>query len=1753
MGRNGIRKASSAGALTWMDVDGRKSLVKFLPSIQKEVTPIVQFRNEYDALGTQAFDHILSIRELRLIPTGKLLVFENFVGQPINPSNPPFTLDQFYDSAIQMAQALIQTHARNLIHKNICPQSFLRDPQTGQVKLTHFGRATRLSRETQEAIAPSLLEGDLAYISPEQTGRMNRTMDYRSDLYSLGVTYYALLAGHPPFEYQDASEMVHAHIAKQAPELQQINPNVPNSLIMIIQKLMSKSAEERYQSAAGVEFDLRKSHKDWKDGSIVDFICGENDISLRFEVSQKIYGRDKERMQLLEAFERVSTGPAELFLIGGFSGIGKTSLVHEIRKPIVKRHGFFVSGKYDQYNRGIPYSAITQAFTEVIQQILVGPPSEIETWREEFQLVLNGQGRLITEIIPALELLIGVQPELPNLSPVDAQKRFIYVFKKFIHALAQQTHPLVIFLDDLQWADLPSLQLIESLLNQGEMRHLLLVTAYRNNEVNPGHPFLGMLQRCLEQGIFLDRVDLAPLTAEHLAELISDTLHLSQDNAHAFAQQLWSKTQGNAFFATQLLKSLYINGVITFDHSQHCWNWDMEKMNSVQHTDNVVDLMVQRVKTLSEQAKQFLKLAACVGNTFDLDILHTIGQRPIDVVAEALWPSLDENYIQPLGEGHQFFQSPSTHTPHNPTRALIGEQIASSAREKNLNLRYRFVHDRVQQAAYCLIPEDEQAQQHLRIGRLLLKALSPERLHDDIFEVLGHFNQGLELITDKNEALSLARLNLEAAKKAKASNAQKAAIAFYDHALQLLGPHQWNEHHELAFNLAAGKLESAYIDGNFDLGKSIAKEAITHCQTPQERNQIYNHWLQVLISEGLDFTESLSMAHEIVRALGVEIPSSENDYRQTLSQLENRLTELRGGRPIAELFNLTPMTDQQKRFDMNLWVQAWVAAYFAQDQKLLILSIYHMVINSLEHGDMDASAFGYVQFGLYSRLSGDPQSGYEWGKLAIHLNQDKYPNPVYTLRVGNIFAHAINPYFNHYKTCLPYYLKSYEVAPETGDILYGVWSAYFRLYTMQVIGSPLESIVEEHKKVTDFIHKTNDHNMILSTQTLYRSLLSLQGKTPVFGSLDGDGYNEADTLATLEKAKFQQALGWYGVITTGTKVIARTSFKEAYTCSMVSERTLPYDDGFFPIIGHFFYQSLVIHALIDEGANPIEKQAFKEILSRNEQKLTLCASTGAVNFQHRLSLLRAEKARQDGRPQQASDMYERSITQAKAGGFLQDQALALELAARHHDRIGHDRIFRALMEEAMVVYQAWGAEGKVLALKKEFPFLAISDEAEQHPWTGEHLDFAAVIKAAQAISGEIVQERLVEKIMNIALEHAGAQRGTLIMRQGMTHTIVAEADVAHTTALNIPADSYTRMPQSVFLYVYSTKKSLVVDDVCIDKRFQEDPYVLHSKVKSILCTPIMGQGRVLGYLYLENKSVAGVFTAQRLEVLELLTSQAATSLENAALYREMEKRVDERTYALNESLKKLQDAQVQLAQKSKMSALGEMAGGIAHEINNPLAIIKANISQFAELIGEKPLDVDLLIKKAATIEKTTDRIGKIVQGLRQFSRDGRLDEFEMVPVASLIEDTISFCQTRFCSMGIDLRIDPIDPALMIEVRSVEISQVVLNLLNNAHDAISKLPEKWVHIQALDTGEMIEFVITDSGPGIPFEVQKKIFQPFFTTKEVGKGTGMGLSISLGITKSNGGELNIDSECPNTRFVLRLPKKQSKHGTPGGVAA
>ncbi|MEG5159251.1 AAA family ATPase [Microcoleus sp. AT3-A2] len=1474
-------------------------ILKLLKEDYPTPAELYRYQQEYEITRLLNVDETIKAYELRKYENTQVMLLEDFGGESLKilQSGHPLALPDFLHLAIQITDALGKVHQKNVIHKDINPSNIVLNPQTGQLKIIDFGLSTILSQENPSLKSPNLLEGTLAYISPEQTGRMNRSLDYRTDFYSLGVTFYELLTNQLPFASVDALELVHCHLAKQPTPPHEINPEIPFTVSEIVMKLMAKTAEDRYQSAWGINADIKTCLDQFRKGKIQAFLLGYQDISPQLQLPQKLYGRESQIESLLSAFVRVASGEekqlgastptttqsqnlpvqgqTELMLISGYSGIGKSALVQELYKLITQKSGYFIAGKFDQLQRDIPYQALVAAFQELVRQLLTETEPQLQLWREKIRRALGINGQIIINVIPEVELIIGKQNPVPELPATEARNRFNLAFQNFIQVFCQKEHPLVLFLDDLQWTDSATLQLIQLIMTDFTTQYLFVIGAYRDNEVSATHPTMLTLSEMEKQRVVINHLSLSPLNLNQVNEFIADTLKTECVPTQRLAELVLQKTQGNPFFIKEFLKSLDTEQLLKFDTNAGAWYWNLEEIITRNITYNVVEFMANKIKTLSYSAQKILRLAACIGNQFDLPTLSIINETSQKETADELWNAIQSGFILPLGDDYKF--------------------LKTNRDTKELKITYKFAHDRIQQAAYSLIPPHDKQAVHWKVGQLLLENTPPQVLQQKIFDIVNQLNFGIETIDIQLERDKLAQLNLIAGKKAKASAAWKPAWNYLRIGINCLSADSWLRQYDLTLALYVEIVEAAILSGHVEEMEKLADIVLQQATSLLDKVKVYEVKIQAYTAQNQPL-EAIETALSVLKLLGIRFPKKPTKLNIFLELMKTKLSL--AGKRIEDLIDLPVMTDPYKLAAMRILSSVVSAAHFATPE-LLALMAFKQVNLSIKYGNTSVSSCAYATYGLIlsGETVGDIETGYKFGQLALLL-LDKFNTKELAARTIFIVNYFVKHWKEHLRETLNPLQNAYSIALETGDLEYAAYSVCVYCYHSYVLGKELATVEAEMAMYSNTLSKLKQETSYYYNQLNRQVLLNLMGQAEDKCRLIGESYDETKMLPLHREANAQnlcRSVYFYKlflcyIFQDYQQAIENAKLAEKYSDSAVG--TLPL---------YHFYNSLLYLAIYSDAPKSEQKLILPKVKA-NQKKIQKWAQFAPMTHLHKFYLVEAERYRVLGENARAIDYYDRAIALAKEHDYINEEALANELAAKFYLAWGKEQVAQAYMTNAYYCYLRWGATAKMTDLKRQYPELlkrfttanmsinsrnTLSDTSNSS--SGELLDLAALMKASAAIASEIELDKLLTTLMKILLESCGAETGYLILESQGQLRVEASGEANSNQVMVLQSTPIeTCLPLSIIHYVERTKQGLIETNVAREGRFTQDAYIKTQQPKSILCAPLLNQGQLIGIIYLENNLADGVFTLDRLQVIQLLSSQAAIALTNARLYTQVQ-------------------------------------------------------------------------------------------------------------------------------------------------------------------------------------------------------------------------------------------------------------------------
>ncbi len=1904
-------------------------VIKLLKNPYPSFSELLSFRNQYTITKNLNSPLIVQTYSLEAYENGYVLVMEDFGGISLKEwrvRQSGQSLVDFLEIAIALCNTLNILYQERIIHKDIKPSNILINPKTKQVKLIDFSIASLLPRETQTLVNPNILEGTLSYISPEQTGRMNRGIDYRTDFYSLGVTFYELFTGELPFASNDPMELIHSHIAKTAKLVHQINSEIPSVISKIISKLMDKNAEDRYQSALGLKFDLENCLQQLREtASLESFEIATRDVCDRFIIPDKLYGRDMEVQTLLEAFDRVSNGATEMMLVAGFSGIGKTAVVNEVHKPIVRQRGYFIKGKFDQFQRNIPFSAFVQAFRDLMEQLLTESDVQLAQWKNKILEAVGENGQVIIEVIPELSRIIGEQPPAVELSGTAAQNRFNLLFQNFTKVFTSAEHPLVIFLDDLQWADSASLKLMQLLM--ADTGHLFIIGAYRDNEVQPAHPLMLTLSEIEKSQATINTIILVPLSQVQVNKLVADTLKYPENLALNLSTLIYQKTQGNPFFATQFFKALHQDGLIKFDVELSCWQCDIAQVTTQVVTDDVVNFMNLQLRKLPPSTQDVLTLAACIGNSFNLATLAIISEQCQIETAAALCKALQSGLIVPIGDVYKFY---------------IGQESLAITQENQEAVTYKFIHDRVQQAAYSLIPDDQKTATHFKIGQLLRENLSELEQEEKLFDIVGHLNLGVELITQSRERQALAKLNLQAGVKARNSTAYAAARVYLQTGIKLLQTNCWEHQYELTLNLYVTAVEVAYLNGDLEGMEQQAAFVLQQAQTIFDKVKIYEIQMAAQMAAS-QILEAIAVGRDALSQLGVDLPSTVDEVE--IAKVLEDLASLEGSNNPSALVNLPKMSDRTAEAAMQLLGVLFAPVLLGMPGLLPLLGAT-MVRLSLEFGNAPASTAGYGLHGMIlCAFLGEVETGYKFGRLALLLLERLNAQSMKSVTL-NLFGSFIQHHQQALLATLPTLKDGYTTGIETGDFLYAGYNIAAYACNGLFAGVEVEALSSELTAYNAVLAQMKQESAHIYSDMVLQTVEHLRETVSQPDCLMGSVYDE-----TVMLPKHHQDNDFTAIAIVYTYKLLLAYYFGNYQAALDyitqgKSYLMAVSGMFFIPIFHFF--AALTHLALFPTQPDAEQAKLLAIAVTHQTALYQSAQNAPMNHLHKWYLVEAERHRVLGEKAAASECYDQAISLAKEHHFTNEEALANELAAKFYLEWGKQRIAQEYLIEAYYSYARWGAKAKVADLEKRYPQLLAAilqqtraalcvnetvfalgsvtsnSSATSSSSVSDTLDLKAILKASQAISGEIELEKLLSSLLSIVIENAGADKCVFMLMLDNRLLIKGSitGELKPVVLQRIPIEDSQDIPHKLIYKVLHNQQTVVLLDATADPTLANDPYIIRQQPKSILCSPILRQGKLMGVLYLENNLTKGAFTSDRVELLNLLCAQAAISLENARLYERsqeyaqqlersftelsasnsrFERLVDnvpgvvyqfimspdgilslnyisadcysfyeitpeqaaadayffdkmvhpddlpsyqqayidtvqnsapwhwegrivtpsgiikwiygesrtkqladgsfiwdglffdisdrkiaelaleQKSLLLQQAVQDLQQAQLQIIQSEKMSALGNLVAGVAHEMNNPLGFITASLKQakptFADILEhlklyqesfpnkndeivehESEIDLDYsledLPKMLDSMTIACERLKSISTSLRTFSRADR-DYKVPFNIHQGIDSTILILKHRLKASEHRPVIEVITEygnLPQIECFSGQLNQVFMNILANAIEALEesnngrsfeeiKANPNRITINTSVANNLVKITIADNGQGMSESVKQKVFDHLFTTKAVGKGTGLGLAIARQIVEeTHGGKLSCNSVLgEGTEFIIEIP--------------
>jgi PAS domain S-box-containing protein len=1503
--------------------DETSVILKQLKALRPSQHDLVQYRHEYEVAHGLQGSGIIGVLDLIDHLHRLILVEEDFGGRPISSliADGGLELQEFLELAILTTEAVAQLHGQGVVHKDVTPANILWNRELEQLKLIDFGLATRHQGQRPRDPKTDDVEGTLAYMSPEQTGRTSRLIDYRTDFYSLGATFYQMATGHLPFDAGDAAEWVHCHLARQPVPAQRRRADLPPVVAEIIERLMAKSPEERYQSAHGLQVDLERCLELWRTtGDIASFELGSRDAPATLQISRKLYGRDEELETLRDRFENACQGQAGLVLVSGPGGVGKSALVAELQGSITAQSGWFVSGKFAPGRHAVPYSAFSAGFERLISQLLAQTATDVGRWRARLEETLGDDAGLLVQLMPGLRTLLGASVAPKVLDPTEASHRFRRALRRFVGGLCQPGRPMTLFLDDLQWADAPSLQLLETLIFDPELTELLVIGTYRSEEVGPAHPLTGVMESATSEGVRLDHLCLAPLGREHVHELLVDTLRCAPERAIEFAELVHRKTSGNPFFVSSFLERLVHDALLWFDSEQGRWCWDQAEIEAAGITENVVELVVARLGRLPEASLDPLRYAALLGTPFELDALALVCEMSAPEVFALLQPSLDQGVLQRHGEEELA-------DPREPCSPVVIRRMA-------------FAHDRVQEAAAQLFDPTQRIQAHLTIGRLLQADLSREPGSPLLFEVVSHLNEASKLLTDTQSILELVGLNLRAGQKALAELAFPSSVSYLRKADELLRQNvgaetRWKDHRDLAASVALEHARAEALIGELAACESLSRTALDYVDEPVQRAEFYGLLIRVYALR-TEFDRAAQAAREGLALFGIELPlhALDDQVEAEFVRIDDAFSRL----DVADIDQLPHVENPTAEAALSL------LAIFEPAAGLLDFRLLHLVGLkatgiTLEIGVRPQSLTGLSQYGVLLSLRGRALQGARIGQKAVEIAH-RSGNESILCHTLFINAAMLMPWSRSLRECLPLLGEAHRAGLRSGNALFAGWSLSTDAMYRAMLGEELSGVLHRAERATAFGRDSGHLGVYehgAAYQAVARNLLGLTDDPTVF---DSPEFGSAEAL--LEDCRQHGNLAVYVVFQIARAQSAYIDGDSPLALELLEDVEGQLD----PLVGtldtgrHPFYLALVLVDLMladptqadptqadptqadptqadPTQADPTQasrpdSDAFAHRRARVQALRDTVADLAEQcppNFEHKRLLLDAECARLDDEYRQATQLYDRAIEEARNRGLTHMEALANERAALFWLAEDKPDFAASYLREAIFAYDYWGATRKVEQLRDQYTELLEEASGEvvsygAEPTAQVPIDITSVFKASESIAAKLELAELLPTLMEVTLENAGAQRGAFFLVDGEDVRLAVE-DTANTEPRRllppVALADWSNGARSIVRYVVRTRAILVAGRATRDPRFADDPYFKHTPARSILCMPVEEHGELAGVLYLENNLAEDAFTEDRTRVLQILAGHIAVSLNKARLYDEL-KENEERFRQLAENI-----------------------------------------------------------------------------------------------------------------------------------------------------------------------------------------------------------------------------------------------------------
>jgi len=1713
-------------------------LIKYLNKKKPTSEELLHFQYEYEILKDVEDEYIIEVKDFQTYKNSCYMVMQNPDSQSVEELLKTNSLS-FKDKlniAFKAANALNSLQKHNIIHKAISLSNMLYNKNKQIFKFINFSSSITLLFEQNLFKSPHTEESNLHYFSPEQTGRMNRNIDYRSDLYSLGVSMYRLFCEEYPFEIDDKLELYHAIIAKEAVRPSKLNSSIPDVISEIIMKLLQKNAEDRYQSASGIAYDIEKCINMLKSDNKIDtFELAQNDNVTQLNIPQKLFGRENEVNELMSAFERISKGTKEMLLVAGYSGVGKSALVNEVHKPITHKHGFFIEGKFDQLKRDTPYFTMIQAFNSLVEMILVEPQDDQENYKNVILSALGKNSQVLIELIPSFEKLLGKQESVQELSGMEAQNRFNYIFSSLIKAIATKKHPLVLFVDDLQWSDQATLNLIDALMNDSDSAYFLLFGAYRDNEVDASHPFIKTVTQMQKDGIAISTINIGNLKKNDISKLLAETLRENEKKIIKLVDLIHIKTQGNAFFVNKFIQNLYEEKLINYNIDSKQWEWDIDLINEQKLTDNVVELMSQKIKKFDKDTQNILTLSACIGNRFDLRTLGVISEKSQKENAKSLEDALKYGLIIPMKQEYKY----------------------TSFAENEKNIFYKFAHDRIQQAAYALLSENEKPLIHLNIGKLLQENTSKDEIENNIFDIVNHKNIGESLIVDESNRKEMAHMNLLAANKAKKSVAYTAANEFLDFSFKYLHKNHWDNEYNISYDISLLKAEISYMVQDFSGSKRLVNNIMKYAKTGIEKAKAENVSIVRETMQG-NYQEALDHGRKGMAQAGYPLPESEyeENFGANLQEINTYLQK----HTIESLSNLKESEDESVIIATEILMNLVPPSYIVF-KPIFPIVCSASVLLSIKNGNTRYSSMGYSNYGIVlSAALGQHEAGYTFGKVALDVGKI-FKDMQQICKNSFIFATFLNNWVRPIQESEDVNDEGYHVGMQSGELQFVGYILHSKLLNSFIRGESLGGIEKHAPQYYHFQQKTQNQWAIDSIAALSLVVSKIKGE-------DSFLVNKNEFLDSVSKNESQHGLCFYKIHMAQAEFIFN-NYSESLKLTDEAEDLLPNIYGYLATAECNYYSSLSLSMVSLEEKGNQRNENIDKIL-KNQELLKIWSDNIPDNFLHKYKFIQAQISWLNNNLQEARTLYNEAITLALKFKFFQDVSIISECYGKFLLKNDTLRIAKIYFEDALYYYKRWEAKAKVLILQQ-----FIDDTFENTEYISSHgknkskyqLDYDSVIKSVHHLSSDVQLSTLASNYVSISMENAGANKAVLLMPNKNTLQVVLKKETGKETQYNKNLSEFNEnelLIHSVIHNVQNSHEAVIIPNASNNELYTNCLYVKKEKPLSVLAIPIMLKKSLKAILYLENSLVHDLFTQERVEILSILGAQAAVSFENAQLYLGLEEKIDERTKELQESniqlkstLSNLKTTQKQLIESEKIASLGSLVAGVAHEINTPIGLsitgithLEYEIKKIIKIHKENKMTktsfedfLDSSESVSKLITKNLQHAAKLISSFKQVAVGQSNEQINKFLIREAIEQVVTSFSSPLKIKHINVDID-CSQDLYIKSYTGLIYQIFTNLINNSviHAFDNNSSGNNINITVKEDGDSITVTFIDNGKGIEKDNISKIFDPFFTTKMGEGGTGLGLNIIYNIvTQQLKGQISVSSLInTGSTFTVILPK-------------